>query len=205
MRLCLILSLFICFACNPTYRIEDKLEEKPVEQIIVNPYFKTISKEYEYRFKISFLDKEMKGNFVVKKLDNNTHRAVMTSDFGNTLFDLTIHSEGYTLNYAMPDLNKKMIVKTLAEDLQMVLRNEFKVNNQINTSTTRILLSKEASLVFEDDELFYFNELNKLKGKKIKTTNQFQSNQTDYPEKITIKHHLFKLKIELNKLIQIKE
>jgi len=205
MRLCLILSLFVCLACHPTYRIEDKIGEKSIQQTIENPYFKTLNKEYEYRFKISFLDKEIKGNFVVKKMNDTTHRAVMTSDFGNTLFDLSLSSDSYSLNYAMPDLNKKMIVKTLAEDLQLLLKNDFQVEQHIQTSTHRILLSKEVSVVFEENEFAYFTELNQLKGKKVKTTNYFHSNGSDHPENITINHHRFKLKIELNKLIPIKD
>lgn len=195
----LILSFFVLTSCGATYKINGIQNEKKVEKQISNPYFEEIGKEYAYRFKITFMKKEMKGNFVVKKLDNHIHRAVMTSDFGNTLFDLTLSETDYTLNYAMPDLNKKMIVKTLAEDLQTIFTNDFKVNQEIETQNNLVLKSKNISLVYTNNETTYFTELIRLKNNKIKTTNEFESNNSDFPDKIFIKHNHFNLTIELMK------
>ena len=204
----LILSLFILTltSCGTTYKIPGTQEKNKEEQQIVNPYFNQINKEYSYRFNITFMKKEMKGNFVVKKLGEDSHRAVMTSDFGNTLFDLSISQDKYILHYAMPDLNKKVVVKTLAEDLQTILKNDFQLDERIKTSTNIILKSEDVSLIFDPNETNYFHELVRLKNNKIKTINQFSSNQSDFPEKIFIKHNHFNLSIELNKVnIELEE
>ena len=200
MRLFLILSLFILTSCGTTYKIADIQDKKQYEREFLNPYFSQIDKEYSYRFKITFMKKEMKGNFVVKKLGYNSHRVVMTSDFGNTLFDLSVTDHDYTLNYAMPDLNKKMVVKTLANDLQAIFKNDFKVDEQIKTSNKMILKSKDVSLVFDKNESTNFQELIHLKNNKIKTINQFSTDQTDFPEQISIKHNHFNLSITLSKV-----
>lgn len=206
MRLFLILSLFILTSCGTTYKIADIQDKKQYEREFLNPYFSQIDKEYSYRFKITFMKKEMKGNFVVKKLGYNSHRVVMTSDFGNTLFDLSVTDHDYTLNYAMPDLNKKMVVKTLANDLQAIFKNDFKVDEQIKTSNKMILKSKDVSLVFDKNESTNFQELIHLKNNKIKTINQFSTDQTDFPEQISIKHNHFNLSITLSKVnIQLEE
>lgn len=204
----LILSLFILTltSCGTTYKIPGTQEKNKEEQQIVNPYFNQINKEYSYRFNITFMKKEMKGNFVVKKLGEDSHRAVMTSDFGNTLFDLSISQDKYILHYAMPDLNKKVVVKTLAEDLQTILKNDFQLDERIKTSTNIILKSEDVSLIFDPNETNYFHELVRLKNNKIRTINQFSSNQSDFPEKIFIKHNHFNLSIELNKVnIELEE
>ncbi|MGU9937246.1 hypothetical protein ACNFNZ_01590 [Empedobacter brevis] len=204
----LILSLFILTltSCGTTYKIPGTQEKNKEEQQIVNPYFNQINKEYSYRFNITFMKKEMKGNFVVKKLGEDLHRTVMTSDFGNTLFDLSISQDKYILHYAMPDLNKKVVVKTLAEDLQTILKNDFQLDERIKTSTNIILKSEDVSLIFDPNETNYFHELVRLKNNKIKTINQFSSNQSDFPEKIFIKHNHFNLSIELNKVnIELEE
>ncbi|WP_276681625.1 hypothetical protein [Empedobacter brevis] len=204
----LILSLFILTltSCGTTYKIPGTQEKNKEEQQIVNPYFNQINKEYSYRFNITFMKKEMKGNFVVKKLGEDSHRTVMTSDFGNTLFDLSISQDKYILHYAMPDLNKKVVVKTLAEDLQTILKNDFQLDERIKTSTNIILKSEDVSLIFDPNETNYFHELVRLKNNKIKTINQFSSNQSDFPEKIFIKHNHFNLSIELNKVnIELEE
>jgi len=206
MRLFLILSFFILTSCGTTYKIADIQEQQKDEREFLNPYFSSTDKEYSYRFKITFMKKEMKGNFVVKKLGYNSHRVVMTSDFGNTLFDLSVTDHDYTLNYVMPDLKKKVVVKTLAEDLQAIFKNDFQVDEHIKTTDQTILKSKEVSLIFVKNESNYFKELVHLKKNKIKTINQFSGDQTDFPDQILIKHNHFNLSITLTKVnIQLEE
>ena len=195
----LILSLCLLISCGTTYKINGIKNQKYEEKQISNPYFEKIGKEYPYRFKITFMNKEIKGNFVVKKLDSHIHRAVMISDFGNTLFDLTLYDSDYTLNYAMPDLNKKIFIKTLVEDLQLIFKNDFTVNMEIETQNKTVLKSKNISLVYPNNETTYFMKLIRLKNNKIKTTNEFESTNSDFPEKIFIKHNNFNLTIELVK------
>lgn len=201
----LILSLLAFVSCGTSYKIADIQQENSRNQVIENPYFNEVNKEYTYRFRITFMKKEVKGNFIVKNIDNQTHRAVMTSDFGNTLFDLSLTDTDYTLHYAMPDLNKKMVVKTLAEDLQLIFKKNFEVNKELKTSTNFVLKSDEVSLVYPKDESNYFEELIRLKNNKIKTINQFETDKTDYPEKIYIKHNHFNLSIEIIKVNTILE
>lgn len=201
----LILSLLAFVSCGTSYKIVDIQQENSRNLVIENPYFNEVNKEYTYRFRITFMKKEVKGNFIVKNIDNQTHRAVMTSDFGNTLFDLSLTDTDYTLHYAMPDLNKKMVVKTLAEDLQLIFKKNFEVDKELKTSTNFVLKSDEVSLVYPKDESNYFEELIRLKNNKIKTINQFETDKTDYPEKIYIKHNHFNLSIEIIKVNTILE
>ncbi len=201
----LILSLFILTSCGTSYKIANIQEDNLVSQTIQNPYLNVVKKEYNYRFKITFMKNEMKGIFVVKKLDDTTHRAVMTSDFGNTLFDLSVTKDDFTLHYTMPDLNKKMVVKTLSEDLQTILRNDFEVNQQIKTDNLVILKSDNVSLIYPKNESNYFTELVHLKRNKIKTVNQFHVNESDFPSRIVIKHNHFNLTFELTKVDPVVE
>ena len=196
----LLLSLFIFCSCGTAYKVSDIQQEKRLNQVVSNPYFNQVNKEYAYRFKITFMKKEMKGNFVVKKIDKTTHRAVMISDFGNTLFDLSIFNNEYTLHYAMPDLNKKVVVKTLAEDLQTIFQNDFEVNQHYITKDNLVLKSDNISLVYPKNESMFFTELIHLKKNKIKTMNQFEVDETDFPKNILIKHNHFNLSIELIKV-----
>ena len=106
----------------------------------------------------------------------------------------------------MPDLNKKVVVKTLAEDLQAIFKNDFPVDECIKTTNQTILKSKEVSLIFAKKESNYFNELVHLKNNKIKTINQFSTDLTDFPKQISIKHNHFNLSITLTKVnIQLEE
>ena len=66
-------------------------------------------------------------------------------------------------------LNKKVVIKTLAEDLQAIFKNDFLVDERIKTTNQMILKSKEVSLIFAKNESNYFQELVHLKKNKIKT------------------------------------
>ena len=200
MRQFLLLSIIVLTSCGTTYKVADIKEQKQDKHEFLNPYFSQTNKEYGYRFKITFMKKEMKGNFVAKKLGYNSHRVVLTSDFGNTLFDLSVTDHDYKLNYAMEDLNRKVIVKTLAKDLQAIFKNDFSVNERIKTSNQIILKSKDVSLVFDENSPNYYSELIHLHNNKIKTINQFSVNQSDFPDNILIKHNHFNLSIELSKV-----
>ena len=99
-----------------------------------------------------------------------------------------------------------MVVKTLADDLQAIFKNDFQVDERIKTTNQTILKSKEVSLIFAKNESNYFQELVHLKNNKIKTINQFSTDLTDFPEQISIKHNHFNLSITLTKVnIQLEE
>ena len=53
--------------------------------------------------------------------------------------------------------DKKVVVKTLAEDLQAIFKNDFPVDECIKTTNQTILKSKEVSLIFAKKESNYFN------------------------------------------------
>jgi len=104
--------------------------------------------------------------FVAKRINQQEHRIVLTSDLGNTLFDMTIAKDKHQLNYIMQDLNKKIIINTLVKDFRTLTQVNYPITYQ--DSSSRKFLSKM-------DGKRYFLDLND-QGKltKIETASKYK-------------------------------
>src|SRR6218665_2669598 len=59
-----------------------------VERTIISPpYFSDSNVDYVYKSNISVYGNELSGIFIIKKITENTHRVVFTTEFGNKLLD----------------------------------------------------------------------------------------------------------------------
>lgn len=56
----------------------------------------------------------------LKKTEEQTHRVVILSDFGNTLIDFSSTPQQTDIHYVLEDLNRKMILKTLTDDFRII-------------------------------------------------------------------------------------
>lgn len=98
---------------------------------VTNNYFTNIGEEHIFRANVEAFKKELSGLLVVKRINEELYRIVLTSDFGNTLFDFSIYkSKPYEVNYAMPDLNKKVILNFLAKDFTYLVEDTYILNGK---------------------------------------------------------------------------
>lgn len=98
---------------------------------VANTYFVTIGEEHIFRAHVQVFKKEVSGLLVVKRMDAQVHRVVLTSDFGNTLFDFSIYKDKpYVINYVMPDLDKKIILNFLAKDFSYLVEDSYTLNEK---------------------------------------------------------------------------
>ena len=118
---------------------------------VVNPYFATIGEEHIFRAHIQISKREVSGLLVVKRMDELVHRVVLTSDFGNTLFDFSIYKDQpYAINYVMPDLNKKIILNFLAKDFSYLVEDNYTLQakaTQPDTTVYKGLYKKQKTFV----------------------------------------------------------
>lgn len=118
---------------------------------VVNNYFATIGEEHIFRAHIQVFKKEVSGLLVVKRMDEQLHRVVLTSDFGNTLFDFSIYKDKpYAINYVMPDLDKKIILNFLAKDFSYLVEDTYTLNakaTQRDTTVYKGLYKKKKTFV----------------------------------------------------------
>jgi hypothetical protein len=88
---------------------------------IVNPYFSDAGLDYVYKADIRFYGRHFSGLFIVKKIAENHHRLVFTTEMGNTLFDFSFNGMNFKVNNINERLDKKMVIALLRNDFQIMM------------------------------------------------------------------------------------
>ena len=80
---------------------------KEVSHIEVdNPYFSNTYIDYIYKAKIDIYGRKFGGILIIKKIDENSHRVVFTTEFGNKLFDFLFENDTVINNFVIEELDK---------------------------------------------------------------------------------------------------
>jgi len=170
-------SLFAIWlgSCSPSYKLPSEYQSVATTQtIIANPHVR-VGEECLYRTTITAYGHTFSGLLAAKITADNTWRVALTTDFGNTLFDFENQKGNIKTNYITPDLNKKIVIRTLTTEVQKCKEG----------SDTIYLFTLENNL---------FKQLN-MQGEKLYTTFIYN------PSNITIEHHTLTIKIVLEPLV----
>ena len=191
-------SLFAIWlgSCSPSYKLPAEYQSVATNKtIIANPHVR-VGEECLYRTTITAYGHTFSGLLAAKITADNTWRVALTTDFGNTLFDFENQSGKIKTNYITPDLNRKIIIRTLTSDFKHLLKTHWQVTQKYTNGTIEVQQSKDGN-----DAVYLFTsgtnlskQLN-MQGKKLYTTFTYNSNN------ITIEHHTFTIKIVLEPLI----
>ena len=191
-------SLFATWlgSCSPSYNLPAEYQSMATTPTtIANPHI-MVGEEYLYRATITAYGHTFSGLLVAKITADNTWRVALTTDFGNTLFDFENQSGKIKTNYITPDLNRKIIIRTLTTDFKHLLKTHWQVTQKYTNGTIEVQQSKDGN-----DAVYLFTsgtnlskQLN-MQGKKLYTTFTYNTNN------ITIEHHTFTIKIVLEPLI----
>ncbi|KXX71687.1 hypothetical protein [Flammeovirga sp. SJP92] len=73
-----------------------------------------------FKSKIYFYDKYYTGLLVVKSLNETEKQVVLVTEIGVKLLDMTITEKGYTTNFVIPPLDKKIVLNHLWKDFSEV-------------------------------------------------------------------------------------
>lgn len=201
----LIISLIslLAFSCK-TIKVDDIPKDNylPQKALIENIYFAKIGEEHIFRANINVFKNELSGLLVVKRIDDSLHRVVLTSDFGNTLFDFSIYSDKYTANYVMSDMNKKFILNILARDFQLFTATQLPVEKAIIKGDQVIYLgsyNKLKTVVIWNSQLEHVSRLIYGTPNKAKVSYNYNRYEDGKPILI-IEHYNFPMSIRLTPL-----
>ncbi|MCX8522919.1 hypothetical protein OF897_03155 [Chryseobacterium formosus] len=209
MRRFLLLSflyslIILSFVSCKTYHLIDATPISNTEKTVENLYFSS-KEDYVYKCQMDIYKNHISGILIIKKINETTHRVVMTSDFGNKLIDFEISENDFKLNYVLPDLDKKIVINFLKNDFQKLLKQKYAVNESFENDSTKIFYSKTD----KDGYYLSFNKENSLlkqivytKNNKEKIDFTFEAKKPTFAETIEIQHKDFKINI---KLFQITE
>ena len=183
-------------SCSPSYNLPAEYQSMATNKtIIANPHIR-VGEEYLYRATITAYGHTFSGLLVAKITADNTWRVALTTDFGNTLFDFENQSGKIKTNYITPDLNRKIIIRTLTTDFKHLLKTHWQVTQKYTNGTIEVQQSKDGNdaVYLFTSGTNLFKQLN-MQGKKLYTTFTYNTNN------ITIEHHSFTIKIVLEPLI----
>ena len=191
-------SLFAIWlgSCSLSYKLPSEYQSvATTPTTMVNSHIR-VGEEYLYRATITAYGHTFSGLLAAKITADNMWRVALTTDFGNTLFDFENQNGKIKTNYITPDLNKKIIIRTLTSDFKHLLKTHWQVTQKYANGAIEVQQSKDGNdavyLFILGTDLF--KQLN-MQGKKLYTTFTYNSNN------ITIEHHTFTIKIVLEPLI----
>jgi hypothetical protein len=160
-----------------------------------------------FKTNITVYGKDFSGLLITKQMSPQDYRVIFTTELGMKLFDFEFKDTAFTLHYCVPQFNKPKLLKTIQEDIQILLMNNLngKSFEQLKDpkSTNTVYRTKEGRLynyycIEESSGHLIKIEHSKKRVKKIIFT--FSNFKNDFPNSIVIKHYNIKLQIELNLL-----
>ncbi|WP_173851100.1 hypothetical protein [Flavobacterium sp. 28A] len=179
-----------------------QMNEKAVDTKVYNaPYFSNTAMDYVYKANIAVYGNELSGIFIVKKLNETTHRVVFTTEFGNKLMDFEISDSDFKVNSIVKELDRKILINTLKKDFRILLKKTYAVDKQFEDDQNIIYESKMG-------RSYNYLYLSKTGGGLLKIVHASKrkekiivyctSENNIFAEKIVIQHQNIKLRIELN-------
>jgi len=171
----------------------------------VNDYFSNPQKDYVYKMRMEVYGRFFGGILIIKRLDENQHRMVMTSEFGSKIFDFSFINGEFSKDYIMEDLDKKLLIKTLEQDLGILIRERSEASRAFESGKDLVIRSP-----WENKYTYYYSELgdsalNKImlaSWRKPKMEIRFVEKTKGQAEFIEIHHFNMKLDMELKYLVK---
>lgn len=196
-----LLFLVLLFGSCSLKTTKGLLKEKSNLSNFKNVYFSDVSKDYVYKTKIDIYDNYFGGIMIFKKIGENHHRVVFTTEFGNKIFDFEFDNGIFKKNSIIDDLDKKLIVNTLKNDFKILLKENNTIINQYKDGNSKIYESKLDNRY----NFFYVSDTTK-ELKKIVHTSKFKekiaivftSVENTIAKKININHKNIQLNINLH-------
>lgn len=197
---CSIFSLSL-ISCK-IYQPEDLTKISTTKTEVENLYFSS-GEDYIYKCQMEVYGNDISGIVIIKKLSSNTHRVVMTTDFGNKMIDFEISQSDFKLNYVLPDLDKKMVINFLKNDFRILLKHRYPVLETFENTDSRVFTSKDdkkLTYLFYDKNSDLLKSIVIAENSKEKINISFDAKKHIFADNIDIQHKDFKIKIKLTQI-----
>lgn len=161
---------------------------------IHNSLFQDAEKDYVFKSEIDIYGNSMSGIVIIKKLAQDKHRLVFTTDFGNKLIDLQFENGQITVNSAVEEWNRKRLLKVLKQDFSVLFQENF-TGNRVGEELKSMDNKTNHILKIQLDES-QITSLERNKKQRISLTNINYSSSKEI-ENIEIQHFDIPLRIIL--------
>jgi hypothetical protein len=201
-KLLLLISWCVFTVSCSTQQNFSKIENSSTHSSCI-PVFGTDATDAIFRGTIDVNGKYFSGIFVFKELADNKFRAVLMSEVGMTLLDMTFTHKDFHVNYCIEPLSKKGLFKLLYHDFKLALDEPGP--QQLNRKKNLDIDSKTMVYKKKDSRDFYYfadGTVIKILSKTLynKTEIQFKGLNDGKADAIHIQHRPVKLRIELTRI-----
>tara|TARA_B110000091_G_C13770926_1_gene456633 strand:- start:6 stop:620 length:615 start_codon:yes stop_codon:yes gene_type:complete len=191
--------LITLISCN-SLKTTKNLPIKEVFKVIDNSYFSDNEIDYTYKAKILAGKNNFGGILIVKKIDNEHHRIVFTTEFGNKIFDFEFVKNKFIVNFILDKLDRKIILNALKKDYQLLIKEQHNADVEYIVENGNMY---QSTLNKKDNYFFFDKENNLLKivmasKRKEKMTIHFNNIENNIAKKIEMNHHNFNIITQLN-------
>src|SRR5438105_95390 len=77
-----------------------------------------------FKTNITVYGKDFSGLLVTKQMSPQDYRVIFTTELGMKLFDFEFKDTSFTLHFCVPQFNKPKLLKTIQQDIQILLMND---------------------------------------------------------------------------------
>lgn len=193
----LLLLFFSSCSLNTTKNLR---EVSCQETTFENSYFSNPEKDYVYKAKIEAFGKFFGGILVVKKLKEEHHRIAFTTEFGAKIFDFEFEKNNFKVNYVVEALDKKMVIKNLRKNFQLLVKESFPVYKKYvdaDYSVYQARHNKQHYFYFFSKESGLLEKMVQTSKTKEKVVVLFEAKESQFAYQVQIVHQKMPLKIDL--------
>lgn len=200
----LLSSCSISFHTN----LSTKVEKRKFEPNDLNSCFDEGFNKVLYKANIKLFDKYFSGLLFIKSIGDNTKRIVFITEVGIKIFEFEFQDEHLEVYHCLEMFNKKVILKTLEKDINLLLMNDLssdkvKVLKDKKTGYKVYKLKKnnQNNYYYIDKESGNLTKIENSSGIFRKVIIELNDYKDGFPNNINIVHPGIKLNIQL-KLIE---
>lgn len=199
--LSLAISMLLLVSCAPAKVVEGFAAKTSSPGVYEVRYFTDREQDYVYKANIAVYGNELTGIFIAKKIDENTHRVVFTTEFGNKLMDFEVSENEFKVNSIVAELDRKIIRNTLRDDFRLLLKRRFDISAAFENPEAIVYKSvngKIENYLFTSKADGQLLKIVQTSTGKEKINLSFTAEKNIFAERIIIQHQNIKLRIEFN-------
>ena len=200
MKSFLLCSFLLVFVSCASYTKDFEPKERTIERF--TPDYLKDFEEKSFKISIDAFGNNFGGILAVKKLEINHYRLAFLNEFGGKILDFEIIERELKLNYAIEELDRKILLNLLEKDFAMLFSEENWIEAEYSNHENRAL---QVSKFIDNKNLYYqFDPSGKLL--KIILANGKEDIKIDLNDweksfpKIEISHGKMPIKIYLHLL-----
>ncbi|MBN2275256.1 MAG: hypothetical protein JXR41_12275 [Bacteroidales bacterium] len=186
-----------------------RLPEAALTTVEITPWFQGEDNPVLYKANVDFYRNHFSGLMVIKPVSDESHRVLFITELGIKIFDLELFRNGdYNLHYCLDALNKKSVVRTLKNDLALMIYHrpdkDKNMKAYVNPLNDRIIFRQRTGL----GARYYFKRADRTNadtiiqtsctGKKVNL--QFYGMTDNLIDSVMISHYKLKLDIHITAL-----